>query len=66
MHRNRGIDRLAQAAPNSAALLTRAAERGENLGSITAALLYQAIGPQLSCILVNNGLLRKQLFGTNR
>jgi GMP synthase (glutamine-hydrolysing) len=27
--------------------------------SITAALLYQAIGPQLSCILVNNGLLRK-------
>jgi GMP synthase (glutamine-hydrolysing) len=27
--------------------------------SVTAALLYQAIGPQLSCILVNNGLLRK-------
>ncbi len=26
--------------------------------SVTAALLYQAIGPQLSCILVNNGLLR--------
>ena len=27
--------------------------------SVTAALLYRAIGPQLSCILVNNGLLRK-------
>ena len=27
--------------------------------SVTAALLYQAIGSQLSCILVNNGLLRK-------
>jgi GMP synthase (glutamine-hydrolysing) len=27
--------------------------------SVTAALLYQAVGPQLSCILVNNGLLRK-------
>ena len=28
--------------------------------SVTAALLYRAIGPQLSCILVNNGLLRKE------
>ena len=27
--------------------------------SVTAALLAQAIGPQLSCILVDNGLLRK-------
>jgi GMP synthase (glutamine-hydrolysing) len=27
--------------------------------SVVAALLYQAIGPQLSCILVDNGLLRK-------
>jgi GMP synthase (glutamine-hydrolysing) len=27
--------------------------------AVTAALLYQAIGPQLSCILVDNGLLRK-------
>jgi transposase len=36
---HRGTDRLAQAAPNSVELLTRAAERGENLGSITAALL---------------------------
>lgn len=27
--------------------------------AVTAALLYKAIGPQLSCILVNNGLLRK-------
>ncbi|QDU98515.1 glutamine-hydrolyzing GMP synthase [Lignipirellula cremea] len=27
--------------------------------SVTAALLYKAIGPQLSCILVDNGLLRK-------
>jgi transposase len=36
---HRGIDRLARAAPNSAELLTRAAERGDNPGSITAALL---------------------------
>ncbi len=27
--------------------------------SVTAALLYRAVGSQLSCILVNNGLLRK-------
>jgi GMP synthase (glutamine-hydrolysing) len=27
--------------------------------AVTAALLYQAIGPQLSCILVDNGLLRR-------
>lgn len=27
--------------------------------AVTAAMLYQAIGPQLSCILVDNGLLRK-------
>ena len=27
--------------------------------SVVAALLYKAIGPQLSCIFVNNGLLRK-------
>jgi hypothetical protein len=37
--RHRGTDRLVQAAPNSRDLLTRAAERGDNLGSITAALL---------------------------
>jgi hypothetical protein len=36
---HRGTNRLAQAAPNSRELLCRAAERGENLGSITAALL---------------------------
>jgi transposase len=36
---HRGTDRLAQGAPNSRELLTRAAERGDNLGSITAALL---------------------------
>ena len=36
---HRGTDRLVQAASNSAELLTRVAERGENLGSITAALL---------------------------
>jgi hypothetical protein len=34
-----GTDRLAQAAPNSRTLLVQAAERGDNLGSITAALL---------------------------
>ena len=27
--------------------------------SVTAALLYKAVGPQLSCILIDNGLLRK-------
>ena len=37
--RHRGQDRLIQAAPNSRDLLTRAAERGDNLGSITATLL---------------------------
>ena len=37
--RHRGQDRLIQAVPNSQELLTRAAERGDNLGSITAALL---------------------------
>jgi hypothetical protein len=36
---HRGTDRLAHAAPNSRQLLTQAAERGDNLGSITAALL---------------------------
>ncbi len=36
---HRGQDRLIQAAPNARELLTRAAERGDNLGSITAALL---------------------------
>jgi hypothetical protein len=34
-----GCDRLAQAAPAAATLLQRAAARGHNLGSITAALL---------------------------
>ena len=37
--RHRGTDRLFHAAPNSQALLTQAAARGENLGSLTAALL---------------------------
>ena len=36
---HRGQDRLIQAAPNARELLTRAAQRGDNLGSITAALL---------------------------
>lgn len=36
---HRGQDRLARAAPNSRTLLVQAAERGDNLGSITAALL---------------------------
>ncbi len=36
---HRGVDRLAQAAPSSTRLLTAAAERGEPLGSLTAALL---------------------------
>jgi hypothetical protein len=38
-HTHRGIDRLAHAAPASATLLERAAERGHNLGTVTAALL---------------------------
>ncbi|KQW60303.1 IS21 family transposase [Variovorax sp. Root411] len=38
-HAHRGVDRLAHAAPASAALLERAAERGHNLGTVTAALL---------------------------
>ena len=37
--RHRGQDRLIRAAPNSRELLTQAAVRGDNLGSITAALL---------------------------
>ncbi len=37
--RHRGQDRLIQAVPNSRELLTQAAARGDNLGSITAALL---------------------------
>jgi hypothetical protein len=37
--RHCGTDRLAQAAPASQDLLIRAAERGDNLGAITAALL---------------------------
>ncbi len=37
--RHRGQDRLAKAAPSSQTLLTQAAERGDNLGSITATLL---------------------------
>jgi transposase len=36
---HRGVDRLAHAAPAAALLLERAAERGNNLGAITAALL---------------------------
>ena len=36
---HRGQDRLARAVPNSQELLLQAAERGDNLGSITAALL---------------------------
>jgi transposase len=38
-HAHRGVDRLAHAAPASTMLLQRAAERGHNLGAITAALL---------------------------
>ncbi len=32
--------------------------------SVAAMLLHRAIGPQLHCIFVNNGLLRKDEFGT--
>ena len=37
--RHRGTDHLAKVAPESQTLLRRAAERGDNLGAITAALL---------------------------
>jgi hypothetical protein len=37
--RHRGTNRLARTAPQSRTLLERAAERGDNLGTITAALL---------------------------
>jgi len=37
--RDRGTNRLAKVAPSSQTLLLRAAERGDNLGTITAALL---------------------------
>lgn len=37
--RHRGTDQLAKVAPESQTLLLRAAERGDNLGAITAALL---------------------------
>ena len=37
--RHRATDRLAKAAPASQTLLVRAAERGDNLGAITAALI---------------------------
>jgi hypothetical protein len=37
--RHRGTNRLAKVAPSSQTLLLRAAERGDNLGTITAALL---------------------------
>jgi hypothetical protein len=37
--RHRGTDHLAKVAPESQTLLLRAAERGDNLGAITAALL---------------------------
>ena len=36
---HRGVDRVARAVPAASRLLAQAAERGENLGSITAALL---------------------------
>ncbi len=36
---SRGLDRLARAAPSATPLLARAAERGQNLGNITARLL---------------------------
>ena len=44
---HRGVDRLAAAAPATQALLTEAAARGENLGTITASLLrlLESYGP---------------------
>ena len=52
---HRACDRLAQAAPAAAILLQRAGARGDNLGSITAALLrllerYGAAALQAACI----------------
>jgi transposase len=53
--RHRATDRLAKAAPASRALLTAAAERGHNLGNITATLLQllERYGPsQLDAAIV--------------
>lgn len=53
--RHRATDRLAQAAPASRALLSAAAQRGDNLGSITANLMHllERYGPsQLDAAIV--------------
>lgn len=57
---HRACDRLAQAAPASATLLERAAARGENLGTITAALarLLERYGAQALQLAILDALER--------
>jgi len=57
---HRACDRLAQAAPASAQLLERAAERGHNLGTITAALmrLLDRYGAAALQVAIGEALLR--------
>ncbi len=50
------IDRMRQQIGNSRVICGLS---GGVDSAVTAALLYKAVGSQLSCILVNNGLLRK-------
>jgi transposase len=53
-HRHRATDRLAQAAPASRTLLVRAAERGNNIGSITECQSAPNIDPLSQGIGVQN------------
>lgn len=51
---HRGIDRLRHAAPNAESFIQRAAERGRNLGSITARLL--AVLDEYGAVALNQAL----------
>lgn len=53
---NRSIEQIRQAVGNDRVICGLS---GGVDSSVTAALLYKAIGPQLTCILIDNGLLRK-------
>lgn len=53
---NEAIDRIRKQVGNNRVICGLS---GGVDSSVVAALLYKAIGPQLSCILVDNGLLRK-------
>ncbi len=53
---NRSIEQIRQAVGSDRVICGLS---GGVDSSVTAALLYKAIGPQLTCILIDNGLLRK-------